>query len=907
MAEPRTCGGAEPVPSAQNSTGEPLMMAKFRAGFGPPSIVVRQRLLDRLSEGVRRPLTLVSAPAGAGKTTLVGSWAAAGLSPGALTWITLDRGDVQPGVFWSYLLEGLSRSGVPVATVAAPLRPEEIDQSFLVQLSAHLYGLQEPVVVVLDDAEVLVGSLVLNQIDFLLRHAGPQLRVVLVTRVFPALAVHRHRLAGSLTEIGFDDLAFTEPEARVLLGVLGVVNLADDALSSLMSRTRGWAAGLALAAISMRHRPDLEPAVSVLAGDRGDLADYFTAEVLDAQPPGIRRFMLQTSIVTHLRPALADRLTGRRDAARTLRTLARANAFLEVCSQHDECYCYHPLFADLLRDQLGDAGSPTVVHLHRKAAEWFAATGSLTDAVGHATVAGDWRAAAAFLVDDLAIVRLLVDPQASGLAALLARMPEDARGPEPAVIHAALAIGRSDVESCTKYLSRAQELTEDAAAERTKALALAVSFVELVLARTRADLDGALSAAATVEALLDEFAADGVAAPRGARALVLLSTGGAMLADGRPQAAAATLAKGVRAARGAGSEYLRLSCLGLLALVEAVSGGLARAAELGRAAESLADQCGLSIQRRPPAAAAALAWVHAEWCEASAARSHAEQAEATDGIRTDPIAAAVVALVRARLLRTAGDLDGALATIGRARMPRSHGQLPGWLDHRLRAAAAATHVGAGRLDAAVLSIGIGAGSDTPEIALELARVELARGEVARAGITTTELLRQPDLSVGLRIDGWLLQASCALERGDTPQARTALDHALRLAEPERVRRPVVEAPPRLRSLIRQSGEITGRHPWLGGPLSGTVNTNRAVPAPLSTPDTSAASVIIEPLTEKEQEVLRHLAALLSTEEIARKMFVSVNTVRTHVRGILRKLAASRRNEAIRRAQELNLI
>jgi LuxR family maltose regulon positive regulatory protein len=265
------------------------------------------------------------------------------------------------------------------------------------------------------------------------------------------------------------------------------------------------------------------------------------------------------------------------------------------------------------------------------------------------------------------------------------------------------------------------------------------------------------------------------------------------------------------------------------------------------------------------------------------------------------------AFVRSSLLRTAGDLEGALTVIDRARGQRRGGPLPGWLDHRLQAAAAAIQVIAGRPEAAISSIRGGTGSGGAENILELARAELALGKVDRAGVATTDLLRRSDLPVSLRVDGWLLQASCALERGGEAQARAALDQALGLAEPERMRRPFVEAPPRLRRFIRHNGEITTRHLWLGGAVGDASNRGRAPRATRSTSDASPAPVIVEPLTEKEQEVLGYLAALLSTEEIAMTMFVSVNTVKTHVRGILRKLAASRRNEAVRRARELRLI
>lgn len=883
-------------------------MVKFRVGPSPVVIIRRQRLLDRLTEGVRRSVTLVTAPTGAGKTTLVGSWVTDGLPPGVLTWISLDDGDERPGVFWSYVLEGLSRSGVAVPAVAAPPRAEVVDQSFLIRLSAALYGRREPVVLVLDDADVLVDSLVLHQLDFVLRHAGSQLRVVLVGRAHPGPTLLRHRLAGSLTEIGLDDLAFTPAEARTLLQARGVTP-SDAALTKLMTRTRGWATGLVLAATSAGEGPEAGSAVTLLDTDRDQLAAYFRTEVLAAQPPGVRRFLLRTSIVTHLRPALADQLTGRRDAERLLPTLARTNSFLAACSQHDGCYRYHPMFAELLRENLDQETPATVASLHHKAAAWWRAAGSPADAVPHAAAAGDWSSAAALLVDDLAMVRLLLGSEVAGLASLLSRMPPEAGGPDTAVVAAAAAIGRSDVGSCRRDLARARRRADDEQVEPTRSRTLTIALIELALARTDADLAGALAAAAAAESSLDDLESDGIAVPAGARTLVHFGLASALFSAGFHDRAAATLTKGLRAAPSTGCEPLRATCLGSLALVNATRGRLSQAAELGRAANTLADQCGLDLRQRPAAADVALAWVFSEECDAWSARFHAHRAAAAVVRSADPVTAGLDAYVRSGLLRTTGDLDGALSILRQARRHRSSAPLPGWLDSRLHAAAVAVEVVAGRPDAAISSIQGSSGPAGAEITLELARADLARGDVSKAGATTTGLLRRTDLSVPLRVDGWLLQASCALERGEEKQARAALDRALRLAEPERMRRPVAEASPRLRRFIRHDGEITTRHPWLGGPQAGIAPKHRtAVPAPRATAESTAAPVIIvEPLTEKEREVLGYLAALLSTEEIATTMFVSVNTVKTHVRGILRKLAASRRNEAIRRARELRLI
>jgi LuxR family maltose regulon positive regulatory protein len=892
--------------SVVTAAGEPLMAAKFGVEPGPADVVVRPRVHDRLTAGIRGSLTLVAAPAGSGKTTAVASWAAAGLPRGTLTWITLDAGDRQPGVFWSYVLAGLARTGVQVSTVDSPERADQVDQSFLVRLSAALYGRSEPVVLVLDDAHLLAGGPILHQLDFLVRHAGTQLAVVLIARSSAGLGLHRHRLAGTLTEIGSAELAFTAEEATALLRVRGIT-VTDAVLHGLLSRTRGWAVGLALAAIALRDQCDRTPAAP--GPDSADLADFFLAEVLDGQPAGLRRFMLRTSIVEHLQPGLADRLTGRRDSADTLAALVRANSFLEVCPSHPDCYRYHPLFADVLRAQLGPEDSAAVLRLHHLAAAWFAAAGSVPEAVRHMAAGCDWTAAAGLVVDEFALAGLLAAPAPDGPFGALADMPADSAGPEPAVVRAALEIGQGDLDAAAGSLARANALAGNAPAERAPALELAIGLVGLVLALARADLDAALLAAAAAQTALDGLAGAGVDVPAEMCALVLLTSGGAQFAAGRMETAAATLGDGVRAAHGADGDAVRMVCLGRLALVEAVRGHLVQATELARTASTLADRRGLPAMDRAPAADLALAWIHAESGESATARIHLDRAAATVGIGTDPTAAALAALVRSRLLRTAGDLDGALAAIGQA--PPSLRGGSGWIQYRLRAAAAAVQIAAGRPDEAIRSIRGQLGSGSAVITLELARAELARGDVAGAAATTTELLSRPDLSVGVRVEGWLLQASCGLELGERPAARSALDRALRLAEPERLRRPVLDAPPRLRRFLRHDTGLAARHAWLGGrtPVAPTVRTVRTVvPAPAPGPAAGAsAPVIVEALTEKEREVLGYLAALLSTEEIAGAMFVSVNTVKTHVRNILRKLAASRRNEAIRRARDLQLI
>jgi LuxR family maltose regulon positive regulatory protein len=405
-----------------------------------------------------------------------------------------------------------------------------------------------------------------------------------------------------------------------------------------------------------------------------------------------------------------------------------------------------------------------------------------------------------------------------------------------------------------------------------------------------------LVASTIVEKLLGELPASKELAT--SHMLALSYSARALLQAGRLEAALVTLDDARRVAA-PWCDRLLATCDGLAALAEAMRGRLGRAAELAGTPSSPSEP--LATDRCTPAAQVALAWVASDIGDAALARSRA--AALADSDLQDPVLAVAVAVLRARSARADGDPAAALAALDAARRPGSV-ELPSWLDGRLTAEAAATWTASGRPDLAVRALtDLGPAAST-EVALELARARLARGEAEPVKSAITDLLRHVDLPLGLRVEALLVRAAEALERGDTAAAKAAADRALRTAAPDRLRRPFLEAPARLRGFLRHHGDLSARHSWLddGEP------PRPPVPAQLTAAEPQAApSVLIEPLTEKEQEVLVHLAELLSTEEIARQMYVSVNTVRTHVRAILRKLAASRRNEAIRRARDLRII
>jgi LuxR family transcriptional regulator, maltose regulon positive regulatory protein len=884
-------------------TGDPLLATKFSVPEPPPGVVVRTRLLDLLRAGTQRPLTLVSAPAGAGKTVLVSSWAARGDLPGPLTWITLEDGDNRPGVFWAYVVEGLRRSGLGLPKLGAPARSDSVDRAFVGRLADCLTAAPQPVVLVLDSVDHFSDPAVADDLQFLLQHASSHLRVVLMTRVDPLLPLRRYRLDGVVTEIRVQDLAFTTAEASALLG-RGGVPLSEPAIAALTRRTEGWAAGLRFAALALSRQPDPEQAALELSGDVGNIAEYLLAEVLDTQPADVRDLLLRTSVVELLRPGLIEALSGRRHGPRMLEALVHANAFVRPVPDAPGCYRYDPLFRELLRAQLADESPEAPARLHHIAARWMAAHDLLGGAVAHATVAGAWSEAADYVVRDLAIGRFLAGRDSGRLAELFARLPSDTPGPSASVIRAAQAAADRDLARCRRHLAEARQALGDAPPGRARSTLLTIATLELACARAQAAPHAGLASATQAQALLGNQADERTAAPADLRALVLADKASLLLWRGDVEAAEGALTDGVHTAEAAGCEPVLADCLGQLAVIDALRGRLRRAAEHAERAVTVAEASGTPPADRPAAAEVALAWMRTDVGDLAAAREHVTTASVVADRGGDPMLASILGLVRGRLHRLGGDRQDARRAVAETRVRARGLQLPTWLDHRLRILELAL-TDAGERAEPVLNTVEGLG--LPEARRMIPRPRSSREELP-AGEEPPVIARPAEAPLDFRVGHLLHEVSRSVEQGDSRRAKVALERALRLAAPERLRRPFLEAPGGVRRLLDHDHGLTERHRWLRlrGP---DAQTGRRIPARTRTRQDPGrdGSPVIEPLTAKEREVLGHLAELLTTEEIAGVMFVSVNTVRTHVRSILRKLSVSRRNEAVRRARELRLI
>jgi LuxR family maltose regulon positive regulatory protein len=896
---------------ATTPSGDPIMTAKFLVPAVKAPVVARSRLLERLSAGVRGPLTLVSAPAGSGKTVLASAWATSGAPLGPVIWISLDEEDDLVGVFWSYVLAGLVSGGVDVGGVRPPERLDAVDHSLLVRLAARLSERSTPVVLVLDNAEGLTRQPIFDSLDFLVRHVAGRLRLVLVTRVDPNLSLPQYRLDGSVTEIRFPELAFTAEEARELL-TGRKPDVSDSAVLAFSHRTRGWAAGLRLVGVDDGRDGEVGDTVDVSGTD---IAVYFRSEVLDAQAPRVRDFLLTTSVVDVLYPDLAACLSGSRNAGAIVRELAQASVFVDAVPGAEEAYAYHPLVRDLLRAELRHESQARARRLHRKAARWLADAGRTTEAIKEHAAADDWEEAAELLVADRAVARLLAGTRTAGIAEIVARMPAGTPGPAAAVAAAALAVLEGDLDACDKHLRRADELVTRGGAD-VAGLPLAVALTGMARAGAAGEADETLAFAAAVQDLPVDL---GAAPDAETSALVHFCAGRGRLARGELASARDMFAAAGRAASTDESRSLRARSLAQLALVDAATGALHSAADAARdALESMQGSGAAGCEHAPaepaPAAAhVALAWVRMEQSDLEGAGRHVEDAWAARDAESEPICDAAIVLVRARLLRLGGDLPGALRLLSHWRGRRPI-RTPEWLARRLDASEAMVLVAQGESEAAEELVRRFATQDAPECLLAHAWVKLTNGGAAESGRSARQVAKQQGTSLELRVEANLLSAASALAMSRPEAAAEAVDEALRLASPEGIRRPLDEAPSRLRALLRQHEQrqhaevpptaAPDAPPALGGPPKPRREARPPDrPRALATP----ADVLVQPLTEREREVLTYLDELLPTDEIAARMFVSVNTVKTHVRAILRKLAADRRNEAVRRARGLGLI
>lgn len=866
----------------------------------PSYLVRRARLTERLARGAVGPTTLVCGPAGSGKTVLIASWLQSRHAPGPVAWATIDPADDAPAPFWRVVLAALHEAGIAGDEGALPavdLPEEAAHPAFAPALVNALAELPGPCVLVLDDCHVVHDATVLDQLAFVLLHAPRQLRVVLSARADPAVSLHVLRVRGGLVEIGARHLAFTDDEARALLSAHGL-DLPDRLVGALRARTEGWAAGLRLAALSLQGGDDAARFVEEFAGDDPVVGDYLVAEVLDRLPPRRRAFLLRTAVADRLCGDLADALTGDEDGAAALAELERTNAFVVPLDAHGTWYRCHALFGELLRVRLRRELRGEVPDLHRRAARWHAVHGAAWDALRHAVAAADWEHAADLMGRHW--LELVVHGRGSAMGRLVRAVPQAclAVDAELAAAAACAHVEAGDVDAGERHLVLARAAEVRLPEHRRPRYRQTTLLARTSMARARGEAEQAVALAD--ELLSTAGSCDGTWCGAALRAVALVNRGAAALWREDPAPAAADLERAAAIGLGGGFDHVAAKALGQLALLRALRAGPDLVA--GPAQEALDLAAGRDWGAAVAPVHAALAVSALDTLEPE--RAERQLARARDAARgmQDRHLEIALANVRARILAARGGVAEAVDVLVRAEAglgapPSLPGAvLLGALLTRLLVEAG-DHDGAAAWIAAIRA----AAPAVAERDVAAGRLRLAAGEDAGAlaVLAPVEAGRRHAVLGVTRVEVPLLAALAHDGLGERGAATRSLERALEQAERLGHRAPFLDAGRRVRGLLAEHVQAGTAHRALVSDLLDAFDDRRR--------DPRVVAPLLEPLSEREEAVLRFLPTMLSNSEIAAELFVSTNTVKTHLRSIYRKLDVGRRREAVERARALRLL
>lgn len=904
----------------------PLLETKLYLPRARRGLVPRPRLRERLDRGAETKLTLVSAPAGFGKTTLLAEWLAA-ISAGepSAAWLSLDQGDNQSATFWAYFIAALQTvtPGVGAGALALLRSPQPPPiEALLTTLLNEISALPRDVVLVLDDYHVVEARDVQDGMAFLLDHLPPPLHLVIASRADPALPLARLRARAELVEIRVADLRFTPEEAATYLNeVMGLALTARD-VATLGGRTEGWIAALQLAALSLRGRDDAAGFIAGFTGDNRYIVDYLLDEVLQRQPAPLRRFLLQTAILDRLSGPLCDAVTGQGDGRAMLETLDRENLFVVPLDDSRRWYRYHQLFADVLRARLLDEQPDRVPDLHRRAGEWYAQHDEPSEAIRHTLAAGDFSRAADLI--ELAVPAMRRSRQEATLLGWLKALPDAPVRARPvlSVGYAWALLASGELAGAEARLRDAERWLDTAAGRRERPdvrsaelvvadeaefrrLPASIAVYRAISAQTVGDLPATVTHARRALDLLPEDDDLG----RGAAAAIL---GLASWASGDLAAGHRAFAEGMARMERAGHIADAIGCAIALADIRITQGRLRDAMDTYERAVRLAAERGDPALRGTADMHVGVGEIHREWGELDAAARRLTTARELGEQAGLPQFRYRWCVAMGRLRAAQGDLDGALDLLDEAERLYVGDFFP---DVRpVAALKARLWVAQGRVGDALdwaRERGLSA-EDEPGYVREfehltLARVLLARDTSNRANRSTHEatdllerLLRAAEAGgrAGSVIEILALQALVHRARGDLPAALAPLERVLALAEPEGYVRIFADEGPPMATLLDAAAK-RGIAPRAVRRLLAAFGEAEG--------GTPAERDLIEPLSERELDVLRLLGTDLDGPAIARELVVSLNTMRTHTRKIYAKLGVNSRRAAVRRAAELALL
>ena len=873
-----------------------------KPGPAAPRLIQRGDLLASLDRAAEAKVTVISAPAGSGKTSLLRAWADGPGQRYRRAVVQVQRGQQDSQQFWLAVLsavrqaQGTTAEGEPLAAT-----PGFNQGAILDRVRSELAQDHDRTFLIIDDLHELTSPEALTQLTGLLETLPPWVHVILATRRNLPLRLHKLRLAGDLAEIRTADLRFTRRETREFLEASGVA-LSEAGAAQLHQRTEGWAAGLRLAAISLASSPDPERFVAEFSGSSWTVAEYLLAEMLECQPDEVQQLLLRTSLLDRVNGELADLLTGHPGAGGILLDLEDANAFVVSLDPARTWFRYHHLFADLLRLELRRRLPEQLPALHRLAAGWLSEHGEIADAIRHTQAAGDWPDAARLLADHS--FGMTLDGQAQTIHTLLRAFPPGAitEGPDIPLARATSDLARGHLSEAAAHLTVAETMIAATPVDRRHRLEVATAALRLSLARKRGHLAGVVDQVEFLASPVTGRSDEDIALDSDLRAVALMNLGTVEAWSLGNQASQRHLQEGADLARRIGRPYLEVACLAELAFASKIE-PFATTRRRCEEAIALAERHGWGAEPVISPAlvnlAGTLIWT-GEFDEAERWLERAARALETD---TGPSLRLLLHLGTGLLMSGRRRQRQAFAEYSTAeqlqtQLEGSHALMRQLTGFRLTAQARLGRIGEARASLAALDPDLASSGETGNAR---AVICLAEGNAADALAAVHDVLngKAPATGYTTVVEAYLLASLAHHELGDQRAAFAAVECALELAEADRLVLPfamtgslgLLEAMPRHQTA----------HPAL---LAGILDVMRGSSMP---PGSTPALDEIEQLSPSELRVLRYLPTNLSRSEIAGQLSVSVNTVNTHIRNIYAKLQTQDRSSAVHRAREMRLL